>query len=198
VWLLSSILFMHSMVTYGMFLWLPKLLRDASGLKGFALSSITSFPFVVALVAMVVIGRHSDRTAERRLHVAGCATTAALGLLLAVASEGRLWLVVLAFTLAQIGNRGFTGVFWALPPMFLAGSAAAGGLALINAVGNLGGFAGPAMMGVLRDLTGSYNGGLLVLVAALLTQVLLVLALKLPPRVGSEESSTSVRPEVSA
>jgi ACS family tartrate transporter-like MFS transporter len=182
VWLLSSVLFMNSLVTYGIFLWLPKLLRDVSGMEGFALSSLTSIPFVAALVAMVVVGRHSDRTGERKLHVAACAMTAAVGLLLAVASEGNLWLLVLSFTLSQMAQRALVGVFWALPSMFLGGTAAAAGIALINAVGNLGGFAGPAIMGVLRDTTGGYNGGLLVLAAALVVETLLVLSLKLPPR----------------
>src|SRR6476469_6129102 len=97
VWLLSSILFMNSLVTYGIFLWLPKMLRDASGMEGFALSSLTSIPFVAALVAMVVVGRHSDRTGERKLHVAACAATAALGLVLAMASQGSLWLLMIGF-----------------------------------------------------------------------------------------------------
>jgi ACS family tartrate transporter-like MFS transporter len=131
---------------------------------------------------MVVVGRHSDRTGERKLHVAACAMTAAVGLLLAVAAEGNLWLLVLSFTLSQMAQRALVGVFWALPSMFLGGTAAAAGIALINAVGNLGGFAGPAIMGVLRDSTGGYNGGLLVLAGALVIETLLVLALKLPPR----------------
>ena len=73
VWLLCGVFFMHTIVNYGVFLWLPKLLQDVSGAQGLTLSAITAFPFVVALVAMVVVGRHSDRTGERRLHVAACA-----------------------------------------------------------------------------------------------------------------------------
>ena len=182
VWLLSGVLFMNSLVTYGIFLWLPKMLQDVSGTRGFALSTITSIPFVAALVAMVLVGRHSDRTGERKIHVAVCAATAAVGLLLAVASQGNLWLLVLSFTLSQMAQRALVGVFWAMPPMFLGGTAAAAGIALINATGNLGGFVGPAIMGVLRDATGGYAGGLLVLAGALLIEALLVLSLKLPPR----------------
>ncbi len=73
MWILSGVLFMHSLVTYGIFLWLPKMLQDVSGTRGFALSTITAIPFVAALVAMVLVGRHSDRTGERKLHVAACA-----------------------------------------------------------------------------------------------------------------------------
>ena len=182
VWLLSSVLFMNSLVTYGIFLWLPKMLQDVSGTRGFMLSTITSIPFVAALAAMVIVGRHSDRTGERKLHVAACAITAALGLLMAVASQGHLWLLVLSFTLSQMAQRAVVGVFWAIPPMFLGGTGAAAGIALINATGNLGGFAGPAIMGALHDATGGYGGGLLVLSGALLIEASLVLSLKLPAR----------------
>jgi ACS family tartrate transporter-like MFS transporter len=181
VWLLSGVLFMHSLVNYGIFLWLPKMLQDVSGTRGFALSAITAIPFVAALVAMALVGRHSDRTGERKLHVAACAVTAAVGLWLAAASQGSLWLLVLSFTLSQMAQRALVGPFWAMPPIFLGGTAAAAGIALINAIGNLGGFAGPAIVGLLRDMTGGYAGGLLVLSGALVVEAVLVLSLKLPP-----------------
>jgi ACS family tartrate transporter-like MFS transporter len=180
VWILSGVLFMHSLVTYGIFLWLPKMLQDVSGTRGFALSTITAIPFGAALVAMVLVGRHSDRTGERKLHVAACASTAAVGLGLAAASQGSLWVLVLSFTLSQMAQRAMVGPFWAMPPIFLGGTAAAAGIALINAIGNLGGFVGPAIMGMLRDRTGGYAGGLLVLSSALVLEALLVLSLRLP------------------
>ena len=90
VWLLSAIYFLNAVVTYGIFLWLPRILRDASGLDGLALSAITTIPFAAALVGMVVVGRHSDRTGERKWHVAACALTAAAGLLVAVMFQSSL------------------------------------------------------------------------------------------------------------
>ena len=180
VWILSGVLFMHSLVTYGIFLWLPKMLQDVSGTRGFALSTITAIPFGAALVAMVLVGRHSDRTGERKLHVAACASTAAVGLGLAAASQGSLWVLVLSFTVSQMAQRAMVGPFWAMPPIFLGGTAAAAGIALINAIGNLGGFVGPAIMGMLRERTGGYAGGLLVLSSALVLEALLVLSLRLP------------------
>jgi ACS family tartrate transporter-like MFS transporter len=113
--------------------------------------------------------------------VAACALTAAVGLLLAAASQGNLALLVLSFTVSQMAQRAIVGPFWALPPIFLGGTAAAAGIALINAIGNLGGFVGPTIMGALRDATGGYAGGLLVLSSALIIEALLVLSLKLPP-----------------
>ncbi|MEP6917269.1 MAG: MFS transporter [Acidobacteriota bacterium] len=180
VWLLCSIFFLNTIVNYGMFLWLPKLLQDVTGAEGFMLSAITAIPFVAALAGMVVVGRHSDRTGERRLHVAACAATTGLGLLIAVGSQGRTWLLILGFTIAQMALRALVSVFWAIPPQILGGAAAAAGIALINAVGNLGGFVGPTIIGVLHDWTGSYTGGLLALTGALVLETILVLALRLP------------------
>jgi ACS family tartrate transporter-like MFS transporter len=129
---------------------------------------------------MVLVGRHSDRTGERKWHVVGCAITAAIGLVLAVGFQHSVPLLVLSFTLSQIGQRSVMSVFWAIPPIFLGGTAAAAGIAMINAIGNLGGAVGPTVMGGLRERTGAYTGGLLVLVAALVLEAILVASLRLP------------------
>jgi ACS family tartrate transporter-like MFS transporter len=181
VWLLATVYFMNTLAGYGIFLWLPRILRDVSGYRGTALSLITMIPFIAALIAMVLIGRHSDRTQERKFHVAACAMTAATGLVLAAAFQHSLVLIVLSFTFSQIGHRSVMSLFWAIPPIFL-GSAAAAGIALINAIGNLGGFVGPWVMGWLRQSTGNYTAGLLVLAAALVIEAILVMTVRLPPR----------------
>ena len=156
--LICFIYFLNTLVTYGVFLWLPRILRDASGYRGWRLSLVTALPFVVALVGMVLIGRHSDRTGERKGHVAACALTGALGLVLAAGFHDSVPLIVFSFALSQLGQRSVQGVFWAIPPMFLGGTAAAAGIALINSVGNLGGFVGPTVMGWLRGVSGLVFG----------------------------------------
>ena len=191
VWLLSTVYLMNASVTYGIFLWLPRMLQDTAG-PGVSVSWLTALPFVAALIAMVLIGRHSDRTGERKLHVAACAITAAIGLFLAVAFQSNLYLLVLAFAICQIGQRSVMSVFWTIPPMLLSGSAAAAGIALINAIGNLGGFFGPTVMGTLRDATGGYSGGLLVLAGMLILEAILVSMLRLPdtrPAIRSPQSA---------
>ena len=180
VWLLSFTYFLNTLVTYGIFLWLPKILQDASGFKDMRLSLITAVPFTVALVGMIVIGAHSDRTGERKGHVAACALTAATGLVLAVLFSDNVPLLVLSFALSQLGQRSVMSVFWAIPPMILGGTAAAAGIALINSIGNLGGAVGPSVMGWLRQGTNSYSAGLLVLATALVIEAVLILTLKLP------------------
>ena len=173
--------FLNTINTYGIFLWLPRILRDSTTSGGMRLSLISSIPFCAAIAGMVLIGRHSDRTGERKGHVAACALTAATGLVLATFFPHNLPLLVFSFTLSQVGQRAVMSVFWSIPPMLLAGTAAAAGIALINAIGNLGGAVGPSVMGWLRDATGAYTGGLLVLAGALVLEAILVMALKLPP-----------------
>jgi ACS family tartrate transporter-like MFS transporter len=91
-------------------------------------------------------------------------------------------MIVLSFAICQVGQRSVQGVFWAIPPMVLGGTAAAAGIALINSIGNLGGFVGPTVMGWLRGASGNYSSGLLVLAAALVIEAVLVLSLRLPKR----------------
>ena len=137
-------------------------------------------PFAFALVAMVLVGRHSDRTGERKWHVAVSSLVAALGMLLAAALRADPWLLVASFTICQMGQRSVQPTFWTLPPLLLGGTAAAAGIALINSIGNLGGYLGPWAMGALRDLTHSHTGGLLLLAGALVLQAALVASLRLP------------------
>jgi len=181
VWLLATVYFLNTLVTYGVFLWLPKILRDLSGSAGWRLTVITAIPFVCALAGMILIGRHSDRTRERKKHVAACALIAATGLIVGAAFTHNLPLLVLSFAFSQVGQRSVMSVFWSIPPLVLGGTAAAAGIALINAVGNLGGFVGPSVMGWLRDATGGYAGGMLVLATGLLIAAALVVTIQLPP-----------------
>jgi ACS family tartrate transporter-like MFS transporter len=176
---LCCIYFLNTTVTYGIFLWLPRMLEEALGRRDFRLVMV---PFAFALVAMVLVGRHSDRTGERKRHVAACALTAALGLVLAAAFQHDPALLVVSLTICQIGQRAVQPTFWAIPPLFLGGTAAAAGIALINSVGNLGGQLGPWVVGSLRDLTHGHAGGLLLLAGLLLVQAALVLSLRLPAR----------------
>jgi sugar phosphate permease len=175
LWLLCAVFFLNSIVNYGMFLWLPKLLADVTHLKGYALSVTTAIPFAAALAAMVLIGRASDRRGERRRFVAGCALATAVGLVVAVLCQRQTVLLVAGFAIAQMALRSLAGVFWALPPEVLGPRDAAVGIGLINAIGGAGGFVGPTLIGVLLDATGGYAGGLLVLTAVLVLEAYLVL-----------------------
>lgn len=180
VLLLCAIYFLNSAVTYGIFLWLPRMLEEVWGARGLALGFLNAAPFAAAIAAMIAIGAHSDRTGERRGHVAACALTAAAGLVLAALLQRHALGFLLAFVLCQAGQRAIMNVFWSIPPVFLGGTAAAAGIALINSIGNLGGFLGPDLMGRLRQWTGDYAGGLLCLAAAEVLVAALVLAVRVP------------------
>jgi len=180
VLILCLFYFLNNMATYGVFFFLSKILGEASGYTGMKLAAITSFPFIPALLGMVLIGRHSDRTGERKWHAAACALTAAGGILLAAQFQASLPMLVFSFALSQLGQRAILGPFWAIPPMFLGGAAAAAGIATINAVGNLGGYLGPDLMGRLRDSSNDYTLGLSVLAACLVIEAMLVVSLRLP------------------
>jgi nitrate/nitrite transporter NarK len=112
--------------------------------------------------------------------VAACALTAAVGLVLAANFQYSVPLIVLSFMLSQTGQRAIMSVFWAIPPIFLGGVAAAAGIALINSIGNLGGFVGPTAIGWLRQGSGDYTSGLLMLAGVLVVEAALVASLRLP------------------
>jgi ACS family tartrate transporter-like MFS transporter len=129
---------------------------------------------------MVLIGASSDRTGERFLHIAVPSFVAVLGFCASA------WLVtpipaMIALTIAAVGDLGSRGPFWALPPRFLAGPPLAGGIALINTIGSLGGFVGPYAVGIVKDVTGSYAGGLQFLAVLLFIGAVATLHLRRSP-----------------
>ena len=129
------------------------------------------------MVSIVWWGHRSDRLRERRFHAAFPLAVAATGIALSTLFENPV-LKMLALSLAGFGIFGNLPVFWTLPTAFLSGAAAAGGIALINSIGNLtGSSAGPYAMGAIKDWTGSYTGGLLALSAVGFLSMTLVLAL---------------------
>jgi ACS family tartrate transporter-like MFS transporter len=183
VLVLCAIYLLNNMATYGVFLFLPKIFNEVARKDGYSSQYtwvLSMIPFACAMVGMVLVGRHSDKTGERKWHVALCAMLASLGTAMAAFSQDSLLLVVIAFSLAQIGQRSLLSVFWAIPPIFLGGTAAAAGIAMINSIGNLGGQIGPSVMGWLRQNSTGYTGGLLVLAGGLMVEALLVLSMKLP------------------
>ena len=183
VWVLCLFYFLNTTVTYGIFLWLAEILESVSGFKNFKLGLLSGATLLPAIVGMILITAHSDRTGERRWHTAICAVIAAVGLVLTTLAGHNVVGVALSLALCHLGQRTVQGVFWSIPPVFLGGTAAAAGIAFINAVGNLGGHIGPSMMGWLKDKTGGYNGGLLVLAGALVLEAGVVLCIRMPARV---------------
>jgi ACS family tartrate transporter-like MFS transporter len=146
---------------YGLGLWMPQIV-NGFGFTHRQTGILVALPYLLAMIAMVLVGRSSDRHGERVLHVAGSAFVAGAGLLGAALLQGP-FPVILCFCIASCGIYSALAVFWTLPTAILRGAAAAGGLALLNSFANLGGFFGPDLMGRLKALTGDYTLGLEVL-----------------------------------
>jgi MFS transporter, ACS family, tartrate transporter len=179
VWLLCAIYLLLNIGTYGFELWLPQILRGFAALGDFQIGLLNAIPYLVATIVMVLVGRHSDRTGERRWHVAVAAMASATGFV-ASAYTNNLAVALAALALAFSGIKSMLGPFWALSTACLSGSAAAGGIAWINSVGNLGGFFGPMAVGQIRQATGTYSGALITLGAGFILLAWLVVRLKTP------------------
>ena len=140
---------------------------------------ISAIPYLVAAVTMVLIGRHADRHNERRWHIAGCCLLAAAAII-GVTRAHSTGTVIPALAVGAIGIWGTLGPFWALATRFLRGGAAAGGIAIVNSLGNLAGFVAPYAIGWVKGHTGGF-GGMLFVSAALACGAVLVLCV--PPTV---------------
>lgn len=181
VWYLSLLYMTITMSLYGLSLWLPSVVeaRGGGALSKPAIGLLVGLTYVSAAVAMVVAGQHSDRTGERRWHVSVPLLLGGVALALSGAAPS-LGPTLLLLCLAAIGIWSAFGPFWALPTSFLGGTAAAGGIALINSVGNLGGFLGSYVTGWLKTHTGGYGGGLAVMGGVLVLGGLLASGLREP------------------
>jgi sugar phosphate permease len=163
---------------YGFAFWLPTIIKKISAASNLQVTLISALPYCVALAAILAIGWSSDRTRERRWHTAICMMVTGLGLSLSLAAGDHLALAVSAFCLAAAGMYGYLPGFWALPTSFLTGTAGAASIGLINSVGNLGGFAGPYVVGYLSKRTNSYVAGVTYLSLSALVAAGLVLSLR--------------------
>jgi MFS family permease len=172
---LSMVYFGAVACNYGVGFWLPQIVK-AFGLSNFATGWVTAIPFLVGTFAMVWYGRRSDRMRERRGHVAVALAVAAAGIG-GSTLFGDPIVKMICFTVGAAGVFGVLPVFWALPTAFLSGAAAAAGIAIINSIGNLSGYLGPQAMGWVKDLTGSFDGGLVLIAGFALLGMVIVLVL---------------------
>jgi ACS family tartrate transporter-like MFS transporter len=162
---LTVIQFGFTLGSYGIGIWLPLILKEHH-LTNMQIGLLSVPPYLAASLGMLFWARQADTHAGKVLNLILTCALAAAGLVGSVLAPG-LGLQLLALTVALVGVSAARAIFWTIPPRFLVGTAAAGGLAFINSVGTLGGFFGPFTMGWLKDLTGSFNSGLLVMAGIL-------------------------------
>jgi D-galactonate transporter len=177
VWLLSLAYFGFIMGLYGIGFWMPSLIKASGIANAGTIGWLTAIPYAAATACMVLVGQHSDKTRERRWHVAVPAFVGAAGLALSTVVPQTPFWAVLTLTLAAMGILSGLAQFWVLPPAFLGGAAAAAGIAFINSVGNLAGFVSPFAVGWIKDATGSASNGLYVIACSLAVGALVVLSL---------------------
>jgi D-galactonate transporter len=182
----AFVYFCLNAASYGVAFFLPTIVKGF-GVSNFQTGLLAALPFVFGAVGMVLLGRNSDRTLKRREHVCFAMLLAAVG----VAGAGLVSSPVLVLgllCLSQIGVSATPPLMWPIPSSFLTGSAAAAGIAAINSIGNLSGFAGPFVMGYLRDTTGDFTAGLLLLGACALVGGLVALLLRADPKLEAAQA----------
>jgi MFS family permease len=177
VLILSFIQFGFLVGSYGVTLFLPQIIK-AGNLSDLEVGFITSGSFALASIAMIVWAGYVDRHGDKIGNLGVACLVAAVGFVGSIASSN-FWVSLAGVTVSLMGINAARGIFWTIPPRFLTGMAAAGGLAFINSIGTAGGFVGPSVMGWLTDETGSFSAGLAAMAGFLLAAALLSFSLKL-------------------
>ena len=172
IWALSVLFTCFLTALYGMLLWLPQIVNELGALSNLQVGLLSSVPFSCAAVAMILVGRHSDRHGERKWHLAASMAAGGVGLLgSAYAPTPASAFVLLCVSAA--GIWGALGVFWTLAGNFLAGNAKAIGIAVVNTLAQIGGLAGPWVLGIVKQRTGDFSLALTALAAFAFVAVLI-------------------------
>jgi MFS family permease len=162
LWLLSLVYFVVIAAGFGLTFFVPDLVQDRTGYSDFEVGVLAAIPYGVATAVMLVVAARAERAPSRRPYVIVPVLVGALGCVLTAHAQSPLFLTV-AITLSAVGLLSVLPVFWGYPTALFSGSAAAAGIALVAAIGNLGGFAGPAFTGISEDSTGGFEMPLTVL-----------------------------------
>ncbi|HEV2964201.1 MAG TPA: MFS transporter [Candidatus Angelobacter sp.] len=176
--LLSVAYFFIVTAVYGFTFWLPTIIKKLSGFSNRSVSLLSALPYCVGLAAILLVGWSSDRTGERRWHTACSMMVAGIGLALGVVSQNFPLMTISMFSVAAAGIYGYLPGFWSLPTSFLTGTVAAASIGMINSIGNLGGFAGPYIVGYLNRTTHSFSTGVIYLSLSAMAAATLVLTLR--------------------
>ncbi|TPQ35306.1 MFS transporter [Cupriavidus pinatubonensis] len=173
---LSVVYFTIAAGLYIISFWLPEMVRSYHVTNPLHIGILTMIPYLITTVGMVVVGKHSDKTRERRWHVALGMIVAAMGLVAVTFVHSSLPVALAVLSITTLGVLTAMPLFWTIPTSYLSSSGAAGGIAVINSIGLIGGFASPSMLGLVKTTTGSLDYGLYTFAAALVLGAVLLLA----------------------
>ena len=174
--LFCAVYFCCAFGLYGTGFWIPQLIKNTGVNDPLYIGLLTAIPYGFGAIAMVLFGRSSDRSGERRWHFATAACLGAVGIIVSNIFRQNTLVAMIGLTIATVGILATFPIFWPMPTAVLAGTAAAAGIAWVNSVGNLAGFFGPSIVGVITDLTKRGDYGLYVVSVILLLGAALVLA----------------------
>jgi nitrate/nitrite transporter NarK len=177
LWRMSAIYFSLVMGLYGISFWLPTIISATGVRHPLDVGLLTAIPYVAGALCMIPLSRRSDRLLERRWHIAIPALLGGLGLLLSTTVTDNTALSMVAMTIAAAGILSTLPLFWSLPTAVLSGAAAAAGLAMINSIGNLAGFASPYLVGAIAGTTHDTRLGMALLAASMFVGAALTLSL---------------------
>lgn len=175
MWRLTAMMFAAMMGLYALGFYLPTLIKDAGASGALHIGLLSAIPYLVAVVAMVAVGRSSDSTRERRWHLASIMFVGALGLVVSVLTSHSIMLVVISLSIAAAGIISISPILWTVPTAFVGGTAAAASIGFINSFGNVGGFVSPYLIGWTRDTFHSPAFALYVIAASLVAAGLITL-----------------------
>jgi D-galactonate transporter len=191
LWVLTALYFLWNFGGYGIMFWLPLILKSVGKFSSMQIGLLYSIPFLCAFICLLLVGSHSDRTGERKMHIIVCALCAFVSL----AASALVPSPILAFILISIAAGSIWGmqpVFWTLPADYLSGVTAAAGIALVNAAAGIGGFVGPFIVGWVRDKTGRFEAGVMMLSLAFLVLASIVMAMKIKRTIPTAQPRTEV------
>jgi len=195
VWLLVLILLTFNTGFYGLAFWMPSIIKSAGISNPLDIGLLTAIPYGIAVIAMTLNARHSNKTGERRLHAAIPAFIGGIGLILSAFFAHNVVLSIIFLSISASGVLSLMPIYWTLPGSVLSGVAAAAGIGMINAIGNLSGFTGSMITAVAENLTGDINNGTYVLGACLFVSGALILSI---PRgmlaMGGKTEATPLTP----
>jgi MFS family permease len=166
-WWMSLIYFAFVTGQYGLTFWMPTLVKSTGVTGAFNIGLLSAIPFLAAIVVMNIMGHSADKRRERRWHLIVPALFGAIGFTIAASFANNTVVSIVFLSLAAAGVLTCAPLFWSLPTAFMSGATAAAGIAIINSIGNLAGFASPYMIGYLKDLTHSTQSGMYVLAGML-------------------------------
>ena len=188
VWKLGIIFLLVAAGFYGYSFWAPLVIKSLTGLSNFKVGLVLGAISAITILGMLLNSYHSDRSGERAIHIAVPLLIMALGLI-GCALFRQPVLAIIALALVPLGHCASYGPFWSMPTQFLTGPAAAAGIALVTMIANVGGFAGPALIGILKTRTGTHTDAFLLLGA--LAVIATILALGIGPGRSHEQQTSS-------